>query len=269
MTPISSRTQADRPDRADPGSYECPFTLRYCDTDRDGHLSSVALCNLLQETAILHSESVGLTGEAMSAKDFAWVLNRLHFRMRAFPSRKERVVIRTWAHEFGSLYAIREFEIVTERLGTCGVATSRWIVLQLSRRKVARLPEAITSKYPTLPRRALDDPFDRMQPHEGSDVERPFHVRFSDVDSNLHANSVSYVDWCLETVPGDVLDGMRAHEMEILYKRETSMGDDLLVRSVELDAVSDGARQFEHVVGLRDRPGDLAIARSRWTARAT
>jgi len=92
-----------------------------------------------------------------------------------------------------------------------------------------------------------------------------FRVRWSDLDGNRHANSACYVDWLVESVPGEVLEGHVLSKLELEYKRELVLGDGL---SSECGPTSDGENghtSFDHWI-VRDEGGVLvARGRSRWS----
>jgi len=251
-----------------PITYEECFTVRFNDADRLSRATPMAIYSYLQETAVLHSENRGLASAELRERNYAWVLNRIHMRIDRYPRWQETVTIRTWGNTLTGLYAIREFEILDENGERCGVATSRWVLIDTARSRPIRMPDEIEKRYGVKPERALNDPFPRPVEIEHGDVQRDFHVRLSDLDTNQHTNSAVYVDWCLEAVPTEVHTTMAVHSIEVVYKRETVLGDSL--RSVGAPADDDALdrRVFLHAIRTQPDGATVALGRSIWVPDA-
>ena len=239
------------------------YEVRFTETDRRERLTPITLYNYLQETAIEHGESAHITSEGLAAQNYAWMLNRIHLQFSDFPARKDTVTVATWASNLRGLYAIREWIMTDGRGRCCARATSRWIIIDTKKGRAVRLPDFLRERYGETPERAVDDAFERMQPIESGAIEKRFHVRVSDLDSNQHANSACYIDWCLEAAPPEVLAGFVPTAIEVTYKRESALGDGLIVTSRETAGIDSGERAFEHVIKLEDG-ALLTIARSSW-----
>jgi acyl-ACP thioesterase len=93
-------------------------------------------------------------------------------------------------------------------------------------------------------------------------------VRFSELDTNQHANSASYVDWCLEAVPMPILDRFLPDSFQITFKKECRLGEELAARSESLQELEPGVRSFRHGLWRLSDETLLAIATSRWKSAA-
>jgi medium-chain acyl-[acyl-carrier-protein] hydrolase len=240
------------------------FDVRFYETDRAARLTPVALFNYLQEAAIRHGDAVGLNGPELERQGYVWMMNRLHFAIERNPTRREVITVETWGSRFKGMFATREWRVTDEAGGTVAVASGRWVMLGGEPKRIIRIPPVVSERYGEYPERALDDPFDRMTAPETPEFERQFHVRFSELDTNQHANSASYVDWCLEAVPLPVLDSCLPHSFEITFKKECRLGEELAARSEELPPGEDGSRRFRHGLWRVSDEALLAIAASTW-----
>lgn len=246
--------------------YEKIFEVRFNDTGRHSLITPVALFGFLQETAICHAESRGFSGEFLAQHQWTWVLNRVHVRFEHYPRWREQVAVTTWPSNLAGLYATREFLIADGSWNSCGCGTSRWVLVDVARKRAIRIPPVISEGFDIDTSRAIDDAFPREREVEGEGITKEFHVRLSDLDTNQHANSGSYFDWFLETVPMDVLMKCVPREVEITYKRESVLGDTLRVKSVEGEATAEGGRSFCHAIVQAGRDGVVAIGKSVWGA---
>lgn len=244
------------------------FDIRFYEADRASRLTPVALFNYLQEAAIGHGDATGLDGKALAELGYAWMMNRLHLRIERYPTRREVVQVETWGSNLKGLYAIREWQVTDTDGRTVASATGRWIILDTERKRIIKIPELMAQRYGEHEGRAIDDSFARMEPVEGGGFERRFHVRLSELDTNQHANSACYIDWCLEAVPRDLLDAYLPYSIEITYKKEARLGEGLVARSEEATNDRDTERVFRHTVRKEDGGAVAAIGRSVWRPEA-
>lgn len=244
--------------------FRIPFDVRFYETDWAARLTPVALFNYLQEAAIGHGDAVGLDGEALTDRGYVWMMNRLHLSIRRYPLRRDHVEVETWGSNFKGMFAIREWRVTDDSGEVVAAATGRWVLLSGDPKRIIRVPPVVSDAYGEYEDRALVDTFTRMSPPETPRTERLFHVRFSELDTNRHANSASYVDWCLESVPMDVLNDCLPSSFEITFKKECRLGEELAARSEEAPSATPGARRFCHGLWRRSDETLLAIAASEW-----
>lgn len=239
------------------------FEVRFYETDRASRLTPVSLFNYLQETAIRHGDAVGMDGPALQRLGYMWMMNRLRLEVRRYPVRREEVHVETWGSCLHGLFAIREWRATDAKGEVLALATGRWVIIDVARKKIVKIPPQMEQAYGEHEGRAIEDSFARMNaPAQGSSTRR-FHVRFSELDTNQHANSASYVDWCLEAVPQDVLDSCLPSVFEITFKKEAKLGEELVATSTET-ARDPGTRAFQHLLSRSEDGAVNAIAASVW-----
>lgn len=240
------------------------FRIRFTESDRHGRATPVAVFNLLQETAIAHSASVGRGTDRLVARGLAWMMNRAHVQFLRYPAIDAEVTVTTWAQCLTGLFAIREWTVIDAE-GVCAQATGRWIMFDTNRRRVIKIPPDFAETYGEEPERVIDDSFERMNPIESGDYSREFHVRVSDLDTNQHANSGCYFDWALEAVPVAIASTRRPAAVEMLFKKESVLGEGLLSSARQVEPGSERNLRFHHTVaGLSGDP--RAVAYSHWPA---
>jgi len=244
--------------------FQIPFDVRFYETDRAARITPVALFNYLQEAAIRHGDAVGFDPPALEKLGYFWMMNRLHLRILRYAVRRENIRVETWGSNFKGMFATREWRVTDESGIEIAQATGRWVLLGGEPKRILRVPAIISDGYGEYPDRALEDKFDRMGPPDAPTCERAFHVRFSELDTNQHANSASYVDWCLESVPLDVMDARLPQSFEITFKKECRLGDELVARSQETSDSSTETRRYTHGLWRKSDNALLAIATSTW-----
>ena len=208
----------------------------------------------LQEAASGHSREVGNSFPDQIRAGVVWVFSRVHLRMDRFPCWDERIRIETWSCEIGSLYATREFRIEDET-GVCGAATTRFLLMDIAKRRPVRIPKNLAGKYNSRPVRIVDDPFDPLPGFEKPQNTREFHVRRGDLDSLNHVNYAMSVEWCLESLPAEWIEGKRLASVEIAYRKESVYGDNIRAESAQISG-EDGVVTCLHRL-VRGENGDV------------
>jgi acyl-ACP thioesterase len=238
------------------------FSVRSYEVDAFNELAVPALWGYLQEAAGLSAESLGFGVKRCLDAGFTWVLARQRLEIARAARIGQTIEVETWPNGTDRLAAHREF-VVREGGAEIARATSTWFLLDVRTRR------------PVDPGAALDDAFPRgrgpaavalpgakIPTVERPDVERPFAIRFADIDLNWHVNNVTYVQWLLESVPKETWHGMRPSAVDAQYVAECDWGGRVLTR-----ASAAGPGQFLHQV-VREADGkEIARGTTAWVAR--
>lgn len=241
--------------------YTGLYRVRSYETDFRGRVRSVTLLNYLQDAASLHASTLGFSVKDLREKNATWMLSRYRIRFFYYPVLGDEVRVRTWRSACEGYYALRDFEILDVHDNPVCVATSSWVVLNLTTKRPVRV-ESVIGDFPCLERRALSDEFSPLPKLETYTRELPFRVRSVDVDLNRHVNHAVYVEWALEAVPSGFLMDRLPYDVEISYRAEAILGDRVLSRSSEIDSSDSGA--FLHQL-VRDGDGrELTRLKTVW-----
>lgn len=239
------------------------FRIRSYETDELDRISVRALCQYLQEAASRHARRLGVEGMEYAGRSLSWVLARLRIRLDAMPSWGSEIAITTWPSDVDRLYAYRDFEL--EREGTpIGAAVTHWLLIDLDSRKPVRIPEVVSGIELPERERALAEADQRPEAPDAPTLVETFSAHRFLIDVNQHVNSAVYLDWAVETIPGEVWESHRLSELDVLFRAEATRGDRIEARSEELVAADEGA-VFEHRVCKEEGETELVRGRSRWT----
>lgn len=244
--------------------FEYPIEIRQRDVDQFDRVTPGALYGFMQDAALAHSAARGLSGPEFFKLGYAWMLNRIHFKIDTPPKLLERLTIKTWGSDFSGLYAVREFHIVDPEGKIIVRGTSRWIIIDLKKKRVVRVPDFIEERYGVLDQRGLDAPFAKLRLDVQSKDQLEIQIRWSDLDSNCHANSARYFDWCVDTLPVEVLQQKRLTEFELEYKKELLLNDHVISASQSNSQAESDAREFHHRLSASADDALIAQARSCW-----
>lgn len=217
-----------------PGRYT--FKVRSYECAADGRATLPTICNYLQEAASLNAEELGFSKSNFDAAgaNISWVLTRMVVKMSRYPDWEEEVTIVTFPRGGRKIVAWRDFEILGADGSRIGAASSEWMLIDLTTRRLQPLPEFVFSCLdPSLKPVLGEEPFTpRLKFPEGeSAAPLSFRAQQCHIDMNGHVNNVRYVEWLLEAIPA----GSVRTELEIVFRSETLVGDEVKVSVVEQD----------------------------------
>jgi len=245
--------------------FQKGYEIYYFQIDQNREVTPVSILHFLEDIATSHSEAVGLGIDHLLAERTGWVLNRWLLRMDRYPKLGDKIVIETWPSKFERFYANREFNIIGSEGNRLGQACSLWIYLNVDKKRPIRIPAHFEQAYGLAEgKRVMEDPFKDLPEMTAAQFEMNFHVRRSDIDTNGHVNNTRYVDWMIEGIPEDMTQDYQLFELEVVYKKETMYGTDIVTESQKLNV--------EHPVYLHrildeTKEHELALGRTAWRRR--
>lgn len=230
------------------------WQVRTYECGPDGNATMPTVCNYLQEAASLNAEALRFSRSNFEAagENISWVLTRMMVRMDRFPKWEDQVHVTTWPRGGRKIVAWRDFLLEDGKGGVFGRATTEWMLIDLSSRKVVAIPPEVfdaadTTRLPVLG----DAEFARLRWSDGELLgSASFTARRGDIDLNGHVNNVHYVEWMMEALPA----GFTPLSCDIVFKTETLAGE-----TVRAESVKDGDAYLCRACAADGR--DHAIAR--------
>jgi medium-chain acyl-[acyl-carrier-protein] hydrolase len=244
-----------------PAVWSENFRVRAYEVDARGRASVPAVCNWLQETAGNHASALGWGVDDLQREGLTWVLSRFHLQLERRPGWREEVTVATWPAGVQRLFALREFRISSEAGPELGVATTAWLLVNLSSLRPVRLPVALEEIARDAPERVLDDAFAKLPALANAEFEVAIDVRFADLDMNRHANNVSVIGWALEALPEEVVLRVSLAELEIEFRTE-AVHYDCIVAQVQ--GIAADPLAFLHRLVRESDGREIARARTLW-----
>ena len=94
--------------------------------------------------------------------------------------------------------------------------------------------------------------------------EQHMPVRWHDIDLNRHVTNTRYLQWALDTLPLDVLDQKQLHELDIIFKAESILGDIVVSEA----GMGETESILLHRLTSRDTGKELVQARMVWELKS-
>jgi len=213
--------------------YDKEYRVHVYDTGPDGRLNLASLFNYLQDVASDHAEHLGFGRADLMKDNRFWALSRMYAEIEHWPLWKDTIIVRTWPNGTDKLFALRNYEVSFPDGRHIAYATSSWLILDQSTRRVQR-PEAALSHF----RRnfeQLDSPLRYATRLEFNNIDTTitpvFRVKISDLDVNLHTNNVRYLKWINDTYELDFVMKNLPQSVEINYLSESMLDDEVFIQT--------------------------------------
>ena len=239
------------------------FTVHTYEVDAFGQLAVPALTGFLAETAGHHATALGVGIDALVARGLTWVLVRQRIEILRAPRLHEELEVETWPSGVDRLAALRDFRVRGAEGAEVARAISQWYVLDLATRRPRPPLELLDhARFDIEVPHAVSFTDGKLPPLEHWEREKRFHIRYSDIDRNLHVNNGSYLSWAIEAMPREVWQATRVAALEVQYRAECTLGSAVLSRVVPADG---GA--YAHGIVREEDGKELARLRTRWVER--
>jgi acyl-ACP thioesterase len=248
---------------AERAARRATFPVHSYEVDAYGTLAVPALSGYLQELAGLHADELGTGLEALRAKGLTWVLARQRIELPLAVALGDTLEIETWPSGAEKLAATREFVVRRGDGAEAGRATTQWLMLDLATRRPVRLGDVLDPRFRREPLPPVAPLAEGKLPLPAAwDLERRFHVRYADIDVNLHVTNASYVSWAIEAAPVELWRASRVAAVEAHYLAEGHHGGAVLSR------LARSGDSCVHSIVREEDGKELARLATAWTARA-
>jgi acyl-ACP thioesterase len=209
--------------------YDETFQIRAHEASVNNHVTLPNYCNYLQEVAGEHAKRIGFGIHALQESGTTWMLAHFHLIIHRYASWQEKIHIRTWpAGVRGRLVALRDFYVTDDSGKLLVQAVSEWMMIDLSTRHLARLPQHLAPLAPEgTPRSGVPELAEKIPDFEQATWSCTLAVRRSDLDFNNHVNNVHYVEWGLEPLPNHWIETHHISRMDITFRAEALHQDEL------------------------------------------
>ena len=190
----------------------------------NGYLKYTDLCNILQLTAGTHAELGGISFSDMQQFNQAWVLSRMRVEIKRLPKWRDVVTVKTWINSLENSRSIRCLELYLGDEKIVGCETF-WAVFNTNSRRPENLalPNEHFEKYPEM--KAVITNFSKIAIEEEREFLHEKNVVLSDLDIVNHANSVKYLEWCLDCADYDLITNQKIESFEMNYLKEVALND--------------------------------------------
>ena len=201
----------------------------------NGYLKYTDLCNILQLTAGEHAELGGISFSDMQVHHQAWVLSRMRVEIKRLPKWKDTVTVKTWINSLENSRSIRCLELYIGNEKIIGCETF-WAVFNTQTRRPENLAleHQHFEKYPNDKATAIR--FSKIDTSINKTFVAEKRILLSDLDIVNHANSVKYLEWCLDYVEPSTIFEQELESFEMNYLKEVSINETIVIEKSYLES---------------------------------
>ncbi len=202
--------------------FDLKVKINYRDLNKNWKPRLDTLTSYLQESAILHSETIGFDANYMLKNKCAWILNKLTIEIFKLPELRDEIKITTWSREIHTVKAYRDFNIyLNDEL--IARASSLWVFVDATTKKLKRIPDEVKNMYGEEKISNGIDPekFD-FEPDEIKNqilILKEHTIRYTDIDTNGHMNNTTFFT-LLEDILLEKFNDFKISEVNICFKSE-------------------------------------------------
>ena len=213
--------------------FEKEYRVHVYETGPDGKLNLYSLFNYMQDIASDHAVKLGFGRDDLMRDNRFWVLSRMYAVITEWPLWEDSIIVKTWPNGTEKLFALRNYEVNYPDGRHIASATSSWLILDRTTKKVQR-PDSILTQYnPNL--HADNSPIryaSKLEPAaEDGRISPGFRIKVSDLDVNLHANNVRYLKWVSDSYDLDFVMKNVPQSAEINYLAESLYDEEVMIRA--------------------------------------
>jgi acyl-ACP thioesterase len=211
--------------------YEKEYVIPVYDIGADGRLNLHSLFNYLQDIASEHAVKLRFGKDDLMKENRFWVLSRIAADIAIWPGWEETIIVKTWPRGTDKLFAVRDFRVNYPDGRHIASASSSWLVVDRTTRRVQRPDSLLTRFNADLPvESSLGRNAGKLEPVTGEvEIGKPFRVRVSDLDINLHTNNVGYIKWISDSYDLEFRMSNVPSSIEVNYMAESKWDDELIV----------------------------------------
>lgn len=204
------------------------YTVLIRDTDFSLRMSLESIGNIFMNVAGFDSERKGFGMDALHKKGMAWVALRMHIQIYEYPAAFEELNVTTWIEQWTKLSTQRNCIIQNKQGKTMVEISSLWALIDFKTRQLLNLQDELSAfGYEKWLLEESTSIGAALKVHIPTNTELVGNhiVAYSDIDSNLHATSLKYVSWVLDTLPFELFQKQRISSFEINYAKECCFGE--------------------------------------------
>lgn len=210
--------------------YKEKFKIGLKDVWKGKEISNKAILENLENVAAYHSDHVGYGINTSDATHLSWILLDWKVKVIKRPRYGQTLEIHTWSREIIKYYAYRDFEIYDENHNLCVIASSKWLLIDTQKGKIAKVEQEMAEKYESEIEKSV------FQEKEIKKLKIPgkyqnsiiYEVKRNDIDIMGHMHNLYYLDIAYEALPQEVYEQRPFNDIKIMYKKEIKLGDTVI-----------------------------------------
>lgn len=211
--------------------YKEDFKIALKDVGKDNKIKNKAIIEIFENIGAYHSDKVQYGANDIKRTGVTWVLLDWKVEVIKRPTYGEILHVHTWGRKMVKFYTYRDYEVYNEKGELCIIGTSKWILFDVQKRKIAKITENIVNSYePEEKHVFLEEELDKIKMPENFTSSITYKVGRKDIDMIGHMHNLYYLDLAYEALPQEVYDQRPFSNFRINYKKEIMIEDTVICK---------------------------------------
>lgn len=212
---------------------EKQYEIHYYEVGHNKEASILSIMNFLEDIFVYQSESTGTGFNYLENNKLGWVIYKWDINIYKYPRYGDKIVVKMYPVSYRKFYVWRKYEIFDINGEKITDAISSWILINTENKKPCKITEELCDIYGlTLENNNAID-MNKVKLPDVIIEEKNFYVRYSDIDTNGHANNVRYLSWSIEAIPKNIIKEYKLRNVKVRYEKETRYGE-FIKSSIEI-----------------------------------
>ncbi|MBR5228088.1 MAG: hypothetical protein IKV94_05585 [Clostridia bacterium] len=200
------------------------------DIDETFYIKDIGILEMLENTASHHSDMQGYGVTSVENTGLAWILMDWKVKVLKRPKYGEELTVNTWARFInGSIkkhYTYRDFEVLDSLGNLCVIATSKWVIINMSNGRITEIGDSILDAYGIEDKSVFgEQEVEKLKIYQDFKSIVEYKINRSDVDFIGHVHNLYYLNLAYNALPEDVYKLKSFDNFRISYKREIKLGE--------------------------------------------
>ena len=204
--------------------------IGFRDVGVNNKVTNTALLSYLEDAGGVHSDLAGYGFCDIPNVKKTWVLLGWKIDLYKRPKYGDKITIRTWSSGMEKIYAYRDFEILGENREIIGIATSKWVLIDIEKGKITRLTTEVSDKYEVEDKQVFEKfDLEKLAEPEEFISSTTFKIGRGMIDVNNHLHNIYFMDIAVEALPEEVYQSTDFTKIRMMCKKEIKLGETVKV----------------------------------------
>lgn len=192
-------------------------------------LKNKSLLGFFEDIGGMHSDIAGLGVEDIKRTKLSWIILGWKVKIIKRPNYGEYITVKTWSSGSNKFYSFRDFEVYNEDQELIAIGTSKWLLYDIEKNRVAQLTEELIKPYEQEKDKKVfeEEPKFKIEEPENYSSMTEYKIGRNIIDFNEHVHNTYYIDLAYEALPKDIYLSDELDNIEIVYKKETKYGENV------------------------------------------
>lgn len=205
--------------------YEMTHEVTYYQCDINQEMTFPALLSVAIKASSDQSDGLGAGSDAINALGITWVITQTEINIARLPKVGEIIKVVTEPTAFNKFFCYRSYWIYGEDGSQLVEIKMAFALMDVINRKITSVSAELMAPFDS-PQIKKIQRWPKIEKVEAATV-RPYHVRYYDLDSNLHVNNAMYFNWIIDVLGREFMESHKPVAANIKFDKEVLYGIDI------------------------------------------